>query len=285
MAAGGVFVASAAQAELLAYSGLEGASVGGIDGVSDGSGWATNWDSQNNTNQYQVANAAPLTYGSLQTSSEGNYINGGNSFTNLGRQINNNNGGSFADAGYLSDKFTDKDVDQGVLWFSVLMQPVNNLSNNKIGFTDQNNTAWQAPGETGELLLKTDGASWGLETVGGSFVDSNKNATKTAADLLVLRMNFDGTSSSVHLWVNPTNLATADPATSSADAALTGLDSANIEFRNMHVRLGNNLGDGFADEFRFGETYADVTPVPEPASLALLALGGVMMLGRGKRSV
>jgi hypothetical protein len=34
------------------------------------------------------------------------------------------------------------------------------------------------------------------------------------------------------------------------------------------------------DEYRLGTTLADVTPIPEPASLALLGIGGALMLSR-----
>jgi len=34
------------------------------------------------------------------------------------------------------------------------------------------------------------------------------------------------------------------------------------------------------DEIRIGTTLADVIPVPEPASVALLGLGGLMLLRR-----
>jgi hypothetical protein len=38
------------------------------------------------------------------------------------------------------------------------------------------------------------------------------------------------------------------------------------------------------DEIRIGTTLADVIPVPEPASLALLGLGGLLMLNRRRRA-
>ena len=39
----------------------------------------------------------------------------------------------------------------------------------------------------------------------------------------------------------------------------------------------------FVDELRIGTTFADVTPVPEPATISLLAIGGLMALRRRRR--
>ena len=36
----------------------------------------------------------------------------------------------------------------------------------------------------------------------------------------------------------------------------------------------------FVDEIRIGTTFGDVTPIPEPATMSLLALGGLALLGR-----
>lgn len=47
---------------------------------------------------------------------------------------------------------------------------------------------------------------------------------------------------------------------------------------------GNNTNTASLDEIRFGATYNDViTAVPEPGSLALLGLGGLLIAGRRRR--
>jgi hypothetical protein len=39
----------------------------------------------------------------------------------------------------------------------------------------------------------------------------------------------------------------------------------------------------FVDEIRIGETFVDVTPIPEPMTLALLGLGGLGLIRRKRK--
>jgi hypothetical protein len=55
---------------------------------------------------------------------------------------------------------------------------------------------------------------------------------------------------------------------------LTGLNAASVNFRNISINV--NTGDTSVakfDEIRFGTSFADVSPIPEPSTYALLAAG------------
>jgi len=59
--------------------------------------------------------------------------------------------------------------------------------------------------------------------------------------------------------------------------------SENIEWLGLWIGTWGISDDGdntLVDEIRIGTTLADVIPVPEPASVALLGLGGLMLLRR-----
>ena len=57
----------------------------------------------------------------------------------------------------------------------------------------------------------------------------------------------------------------------------TGNDKSLDMISAIH---SNSPGSAIVDEFRVGSTFASVTPVPEPTTLALLGLGGLAMLRR-----
>jgi hypothetical protein len=90
------------------------------------------------------------------------------------------------------------------------------------------------------------------------------------------------------LWVNPTSLGGVSPLV--ADAVATGANSGldiglgpppppiqSVGIRRQHA----NLPALTIDELRVGDTYADVTPVPEPA-IGIAALG-ICAAGVGRR--
>ncbi|MBA4107603.1 MAG: hypothetical protein C0485_17845 [Pirellula sp.] len=79
----------------------------------------------------------------------------------------------------------------------------------------------------------------------------------------VIRIDFTEGVDPTYLYLNPQPGA-PEPATPSAS-----LINLNVNFLNM-VSLTGPGGVGY-DSLRIGATYADVTPVPEPASAILLA--------------
>ncbi|MGC8625893.1 MAG: PEP-CTERM sorting domain-containing protein, partial [Phycisphaerae bacterium] len=77
----------------------------------------------------------------------------------------------------------------------------------------------------------------------------------------------------LNLWVNPTaGVASPSGAPDITDSLIGPIGTIS----------GIGTNDGAAttsyDEIRIGTSYADVTPVPEPAPLALVATGGLGLL-------
>ncbi len=91
----------------------------------------------------------------------------------------------------------------------------------------------------------------------------------------------------MEVWLNPatSTLGGADLTSGSSAGGYSSLSaSSTINGASFAFNAAGALGNTFTgtlDEIRVGDTYADVTPViPEPASMTLLAVGGLMMLRR-----
>jgi hypothetical protein len=101
-----------------------------------------------------------------------------------------------------------------------------------------------------------------------------------------------GTGGLSELWIDPSAVSygAAEGSVPSADGSATGhlVNGANDHVDSLLVGAG--ISTGFdpnvinIDEIRVGTTWADVTAVPEPASLGLLGLGAVGLMARRRKA-
>lgn len=163
-----------------------------------------------------------------------------------------------------------------VYWFSALMRMQVTQINTYAGislFQDSTERIFFGKRNTSE--------NWGIERFGvGAGANSSVAVGIDQIALVVVKLDGVSTTKSVSLYVNPTSLGGAEPATSSASFTLTDAQFA-FDFNRIRIQTGTNqMLD--ADEFRFGTTFASVTPVPEPSTVVLAAIASSAMLLRAR---
>lgn len=75
----------------------------------------------------------------------------------------------------------------------------------------------------------------------------------------------------------------ANSANVTATATSSQSDSTARVWNGMFFEIVTGGTTGTLDEFRYGETLLDVTPIPEPASLSLLGAGSLLFLRRRRK--
>ncbi len=136
-------------------------------------------------------------------------------------------------------------------------------------------------GGTEELFLgkPSNSNNYGFDVSGGVGSGKNGPAATSSAALLVYRLTFTATGETIDAYYNPTPGA-ALPATPGDTLVIPeGSFAATL----TRIRLQSGTQPINFDEFRIGTTFADVTPVPEPASIGFLAVGGLALLARRRR--
>jgi hypothetical protein len=260
-----------ANAGLVAYDSVS-AAPGKLDGVA--SGWNLQpWFVQNNNTQYTVG-APGLSYQNLQVA--GNRAVGGGSWVSAGVGIvmptPSQPSNEWVPWRKLDGDTRYKAGAEGTtLWASFLAR--SEVSNNDYGvFFAQSHIAWNMGSEGAKVGLS--GGMWTLSEIGGgASVSTGVARTIGQTYLMVLRMEFINEGSDlVTLYVNPT------PGLSAPNVLGTTIQTVkDFCLYNVAFYPGSGTNNGSMDELRFGSTFADVT-IPEPATIGLLGLGGLVLL-------
>lgn len=241
-------------AQTLAYDGFnvpgdyaEGISVNGVNGGTGFGAWnAPGFDAQ---------------AGSLE------YTNGGTLATTAGRAV------VVGGDGFNITGRTFTPVSTGSLWVSWLWSPVDlagnaNYSGLGVSFSGG-----------GDLVYVGDDGDPGDDTLRVSI-----NGSKTVGPVLTsgttyfTAVHVDFTTGTVEVFFNPT-VGGAGPGT-----ALRTESGLSIGELGSLLILGNGNAATTFDEIRLGTTYASVSPVPEPSTIALLLGSGLLVVFAARRS-
>lgn len=265
-----------ANASAIVYEPFAQTSGGNLNNTAAGTGLSGNWSANGLT-----INSGSLSYGSLPTS--GNQVF--DSAPGGGDQASVSTGTSLGNAttGLLSDGST--------LWFSFLVN-AGTGSNDKQEFT----IGTDGIGSMFSGILANSGSGFGVRIEKGqiyaaSFSGGAITKAKTNGGLggsttqLIVGEFISGATGSdadtLNLYTpSSSDLSSMGSVVSTVSAAL---DQGSFSTLAFGFRGGGGSASASLDEIRVGGSYADVSAVPEPASLALMGLGGLLLVARRRR--
>ena len=166
-------------------------------------------------------------------------------------------------------------------WFSILLQETNNNAAFAIAsdpFVKHAGTLTSTTG-VGFGIYRTGGAGgtftaaiWHPVAGAASRTDSSSPYDLTGTGLFVGKMTF-GATDTLEVWHYASDLTTS----TSLGTVAIAIDESTLDLINI-----SDSGLGVTDEIRVGTSLNDVL-VPEPATMALLAFGGIGILMRRRR--
>jgi hypothetical protein len=255
---------TAAEAVLLAYDGVDYAPAGSdLLGNAGGFGFSTAWrpggfNASNNAN-YDVQGGS-LSFGNLLTS---------------GNRVQSAAVGAIS--GLTRDLSTPLGMPGTTRYVSFLLRPEGTLHGG--AFNGFFGLVLEQPAEP-ELFIGKPGAAaidrYVLEDRGGALQVASAVAPVVGETVfIVLKAEFAAGNDRFTLYVNPTPGA-AEP--------VAGVVKNNSNVGNVSGLTIYSTGAFSIDELRLGETFADVTPIPEPAATVMALWAAVGLIGTVRRT-
>ena len=245
--------------ELFAYS----AAVS-VQGLNGGTGWSTDWSNSGSSN---VVAATGLSYSDVNGDS---LVTSGKALEVAGNSPTDN----------TANGFRNVSVTGSEIWASTLIR-VDGTGNVALQLRDDSgdssNNDVSVRYSDGNFDIITEEASNDINVTSG--------VSTTGTYLMVMQIVQDGVSAGndeVNFWVDP-DIGGAAPAPT-ASMSSPGLSFENLNRVLIPVFDGTDpFGEYIYDEIRVGTSFADVTPIPEPGSAALVGLGALLVLRKPTR--
>lgn len=211
--------------QLLAYEGFNyTAGVGALANKNGGTGWTSAWDAGSND-----ISATGLTYTS-----------GSNALTV-------SNGRAIIKDGQKSFRTMPATYSSGTYWMSFIAKS-NNPGSGYGGLSLYDGNSEQA-----FIGQRYNQINWGLEKPGGAHL--NTGVGTGANTFIVVKLVLKAGADDIYLWTNPTLGATPPDST-----ATQWLSAAEATFNKIRLEQGLAGQTLDFDEFRFGNSYAEVAP-------------------------
>lgn len=263
---------SAATADLIAYDGFETYTSGtNLNGGAGGTGWAGNWATVGDHTTVQTE---------TMIDPNGN-VDGGSQAARV--QLTS---GQSDIPSFISRALPNV---TGTLYMSMLIRREASIgSDDFLNFQVSDGATGNTTAALGVGLRNAGGAPF-FARVGSSSSGQTTNASATTAGtdyLIVAKFSKDGSANynRTDLFINPVDASEPMTADATAISGVTGLSTLSLfSVRNFNPEAGDTL---FFDELRFATTFEDaiVAPaIPEPSTLAVVGLGGVLIAGRRRR--
>lgn len=234
-----------------------------INGKNGGTGFSGGWGNQTAA----TINLAGLTYANLTTT--GNSVNLTGDGIQVFRGLTGTGGGSGSNV-WQSFLISTSATNVGLSLFN---------GGNEQTFKGRTNG-----GNYGALFYEGTGRpiNDGLATTANVGISMTPAVANATTHLYVVNFDQTGATPVYRGWLDPdaSSLGTGSAPTGGSTFTL----STNTQFFNYtQLRLGAFSGPGAVvnfDELRLGDTWADVSPIPEPSSLLLLSVGALGLLRR-----